>query len=505
LAPFGTAETILCFTMFPEIPNYTIVDEIGSGGMATVYRAIDIRLQRTVAIKVLHRHRCRETAAADRFMREARSAAKIDHPNVVRIYEHGTIGDLHYIVMEYVPGSTVERILSEHGTLPADTAMQIMRQIAEALAQAHTLGIIHRDVKPANILLHQQGRAMLSDFGLAHHLPDPRLTTDDAVAGTPVFMSPEQISGRPIGPATDVYSWAICFCTLITGKLPYRSQEFSEVIGEIRRGAVVFDDARLDGLSGPVPDILRQCCIPDPEKRIPNANELVNLLGSPEKQPKPTFDPLFFSGTISAATNNGPSVGPTSTAILPKSGPRTRPVALIVATLMLALLATGFILTKELRRIRPPASGIATSAPQSSPEPMDETSVLPQAPLLRTDTATLHPISAAADQSGLPRSAVASTIPSTVTRRPAPQESPTIAESAIADSGSLFISCTPWATVSVNGREIGTTPFEKPVRLPAGICNITLSNGFCEPLHDTITLNSGAVERRKYALRRLSP
>lgn len=130
------------------------------------------------------------------------------------------------------------------------TVMAIMFQIAEALAQAHALGIIHRDIKPANILLHKQGRAMLSDFGLAHRLPDPRLTTGDAVAGTPSFMSPEQISGKTLSTATDIYSWGVCFYTLVTGILPYSHRSFPGILSEISSGTINLDSGLLKVLPG---------------------------------------------------------------------------------------------------------------------------------------------------------------------------------------------------------------------------------------------------------------
>ncbi|MBN1578919.1 MAG: serine/threonine protein kinase [Chitinispirillaceae bacterium] len=331
--------------MFPVIKNYTIVREIGVGGMAIVYEAADDRLQRTVAIKVLHPHLCRDPSASDRFIREARAAAKIDHPHVVRIFDFGSVDDLHYIIMEFVPGTTMERVLEERGAVSPENAIAVMGEIAEALAQAHSLGIIHRDVKPANILLHRQGRAMLSDFGLAHRLPDPRLTTGDAVAGTPSFMSPEQISGKALSAATDIYSWGICLYTLVAGRLPYANETFPGVIDGIRRGEIRVDAAVLDRLPPWCHDILHRCLAADPRERIGDANELLEQLALTGKRRPVSIDVAAMGVESSVAGVGGSAPPPSATIILPQdNGYRIRRVVITAAVLAAAGVAGVLVL-----------------------------------------------------------------------------------------------------------------------------------------------------------------
>ncbi len=284
--------------MFPSIKNYTIVREVGSGGMAVVYEAVDTRMQRTVALKVLDPHLCKEPTASDLFISEAKAAAKIDHPNVVRIFDYGAVGAVFYIVMEFVPGTTMERILRVRGALRPTIAMEIMHEIAEALLPAHNAGIVHRNIKPSNILLHKQGRAMLSDFGPAYYLPDSGMTTKDPVHGKPTFMSPEQIRGNSPAASSDIFSWGVCFYTLLTGKLPYGTQKFPEIIEEIRRGAVTPDPVLMASLPPHYHDLLSRCLLIDPAKRIKDGSELLRQINSVKNDRSVNVDLKSLCGDV---------------------------------------------------------------------------------------------------------------------------------------------------------------------------------------------------------------
>ncbi len=502
--------------MVPNIRNYTIHGEIGSGGMAVVYEATDNRLQRTVAIKVLHPHLCREPLASDRFVREARAAAKIDHPNVVRLYDYCAEDDLHYIVMEYVPGITLDRVLKERGPLSIGNTIAIMTEIAEALAQAHQLGIIHRDVKPANILLHRQGRAMLSDFGLAHHLPDSRLTTPDAVAGTPSFMSPEQIGGSELSVATDIYSWGVCFHAAATGKLPYATESFPDLLGEIRRGAVCPAERLLDGLSAGYQDVLLRCLATDPLQRIPDAGKLLEALrqtGVKGRWSIAFTDAPESSGTPASGTaGSGTSV----TMVLPKPNRSVRYVRAGIIALVAAaafggfLLFSGRLIGRDTTATTAMSGGVNETAPVADterppPENSDslssgdpgtpQVSVSVPAPLQAEETAAPIPVSGkSSPQPAEPVSDLVSSSTAETTNRSLP------AVVATPDSGEVFVYCSPWANVRIGEHELGPTPFQEPVKLPVGRYRVALSNPFCEPLVDSVTVTTGTVVRKRYRL-----
>ncbi|MBN1760859.1 MAG: serine/threonine protein kinase [Chitinispirillaceae bacterium] len=490
--------------MVPEITNYTIQREIGVGGMAVVYEATDDRLQRTVAIKVLHPHLCREPSASDRFIREARAAAKIDHPNVVRLYDYSSGENLHYIVMEYVPGSTLERVLKERGPVSPENAVAIMTEIAEALAQAHAIGIIHRDVKPANILLHRQGRAMLSDFGLAHHLPDSRLTTPDAVAGTPSYMSPEQISGSELSAATDIYSWGICLYAIITGKLPYGNDTYPEVLSEIRRGAIRFDDTLLEGLSFRHQDLLLRCLTADPQQRIGDARELLSELDRCGNRRQWLIDVTGMMSSPGETTGAHPSSRPSATMVLSRKSIDRRYFGSGAVILLLVIASAVFFFRPQKRLPNDNPAGTEMMQPEADLRNDSIPGEVERSDTIRT---------AAGQPGGMSDTTIQTTVAKRIsgedTARPVrkrPSETvvrPVAAGPSVAatvDSGAFFIFCEPWANVRVGDRELGATPFEKPVPLPVGRHVVSLSNGFCIPLTDTVVITAGTVLRKRYRL-----
>jgi eukaryotic-like serine/threonine-protein kinase len=206
--------------------RYTLVEPLGDGGMAEVYLARDNFLGRKVALKVLRERYADDEEFVERFRREAISAAALNHPNVVQVYDRGRTEDgAFYMAMEYVPGGTLkERMKTEGGLTPREAA-EIASQVADALAVAHDRGIVHRDVKPQNVLLAASGEAKVSDFGIARAASTDTLTQTDAVLGTLAYMSPEQVRGERVGPASDLYSLGVVLYEMLTGDLPYRGDD----------------------------------------------------------------------------------------------------------------------------------------------------------------------------------------------------------------------------------------------------------------------------------------
>ncbi|MDP9478625.1 MAG: protein kinase, partial [Actinomycetota bacterium] len=204
--------------------RYRLLGLLGRGGMGEVYLARDEVLDRDVAVKVLAEQYSHDGEAVERFRREAKSAAALSHPHIVPVYDLGeTVDGTHYIVMEYVPGGTLkERILRE-GPLDAGTAARISLQVAAALGAAHDAGVIHRDVKPENILFAGSGEAKVTDFGIARAASSPRLTQTGFALGTADYMSPEQAMGDPVGPASDLYSLGVVLYQMLTGERPFEA------------------------------------------------------------------------------------------------------------------------------------------------------------------------------------------------------------------------------------------------------------------------------------------
>ena len=204
-----------------RLGRYQVVEEIGRGGMAVVYKAYHPALGRYVAIKVLPRELSFDASFVERFQREARAAGSLNHPHIVIVHDVGQIDDAHFIVMEYVDGPSVTELLKRHGALPPKRAAAITAQIASALDYAHGHGFVHRDIKPGNILVTADGNAKLTDFGIVRPSEGTRLTQTGSLLGTPAYMSPEQARGAGIGPATDIYSLGIVTYELLSGRVPF--------------------------------------------------------------------------------------------------------------------------------------------------------------------------------------------------------------------------------------------------------------------------------------------
>jgi serine/threonine protein kinase len=212
-----------------KLDRYEIRERVGTGGMARVYKAWDTKLERLVAIKILHEHLADESNFKDRFEREARIVAAFDHPNIVRIFDYNAIPfdgvPIYYMVMSYIPGSTLRQLLEELNAagskLPQERVFSLIDNLTDALGYAHARGMAHRDVKPGNILLDERGNAVLTDFGIARMVQSTRLTQDGISSGTPAYMSPEQAAGDSGDTRSDLYSLAVILYELITGQTPF--------------------------------------------------------------------------------------------------------------------------------------------------------------------------------------------------------------------------------------------------------------------------------------------
>jgi len=222
-APDGAAqaEALLALVKEATLGEYEILGELGRGGMATVYLAHDIAADRKVALKALSPALLYGDGVAERFRQEARTAAALNHPHIVPVYLVRERGDLLYFVMRFVAGRPLDTILHQVGALPVHMAQMILAELADALAHAHARAIIHRDVKPANILLDESGSALLSDFGIAKVAREQGLTRTGSTVGTPLYMSPEQFAGGTVSGASDQYALGAVAFEMLAGRPPF--------------------------------------------------------------------------------------------------------------------------------------------------------------------------------------------------------------------------------------------------------------------------------------------
>lgn len=214
------------------IGRYELGERIGSGGMATVHLALDRRLERHVAVKLLAEHLADDAQFVQRFQREAKAAAKLVHPNIVQVFDYGFDPESgrYYIVMEYVQGRSCAELLKAHGRLDIDNALHLADGACRALEHAHRNGVIHRDVKPGNLMLTDDGHVKLADFGIAWAGDALTVTQHGAVLGTVAYLAPEQASGEKATPQGDVYALGVVIFQLMTGRLPFSGQTLPELV-----------------------------------------------------------------------------------------------------------------------------------------------------------------------------------------------------------------------------------------------------------------------------------
>ena len=204
--------------------RYEIIEHVGSGGMADVYKARDRLLERVVAVKILHAQLASDEEFLQRFQQEAQGAARLSHPNIVGIYDVGEEQSFHYIVMEYVAGETLKALIQREGPLSVEMSLRIAREIACALSHAHAHHLVHCDIKPHNILVTADGRVKVADFGIARAITSATMTYDGNVVGSVHYFSPEQAKGTQITPKSDVYALGIVLYEMLTGRLPFHGE-----------------------------------------------------------------------------------------------------------------------------------------------------------------------------------------------------------------------------------------------------------------------------------------
>src|SRR5947209_8258975 len=204
--------------------RYRLESRVGAGGMSTVYCALDVTLQRQVAIKLMNREVASDSDQLERFRREARAVAQLSHPHIVGVIDAGEDEGRPYIVFEYVPGETLKERIRRIGRLPVAEAVAYAVEIARALGVAHARHIVHRDVKPQNVLIDEEGSAKVTDFGIARTLDEEGLTADGRALGTTDYVSPEQALGQPVTGQSDLYSLGIVLHEMVTGDVPCKGE-----------------------------------------------------------------------------------------------------------------------------------------------------------------------------------------------------------------------------------------------------------------------------------------
>jgi serine/threonine-protein kinase len=291
--------------------RYELEELVGTGGMSSVFRAHDTQLDRRVALKILHEHYARDPEYLERFRREARAVARLSHPNIVTVIDRGDDNGRQFIVFEHVDGENLKELVLRSGRLPVRRALELALAVADGLAFAHGHGLVHRDVKPQNVLLSREGEVKVTDFGIARSLHvDHGVTQTGTVLGTGEYLSPEQASGQPVSPATDVYSLGVVLWELLAGDVPFVGENFVAVaLRHVNEPPPSLRERRPD-VSPRLEAAIDRALAKDPARRFTTmaafAQELRACLAEPEGHAPPPVE----DAELTLITPPGPTPAP---------------------------------------------------------------------------------------------------------------------------------------------------------------------------------------------------
>jgi serine/threonine-protein kinase len=487
----------------PKIGRYNIAAELGKGAMGVVYKATDPNIGRTVAIKTtrLDAHGIDAKNLLQRFKNEARSAGTLNHPNIVTIYDAGEQDGVFYIAMEYIEGETLHALLSQHRSLPVERVIEIVRQVCAGLDYAHAHGVIHRDVKPANIMLAASGSVKVMDFGIAK--AGGTMTATGQVLGTPNYMSPEQVKGKPVDGRSDLFSVGVLLYEMLTGEKPFDGQNITTIIYKIVSENPIppreLDVTIHPGLSAVVTKALAKA----PEERYQTGAALVadlenyksfgseagatqvlstaalgaagdRTIVTPAPAPAGPSAPDAVAtaavaarastpATPAAAMPHAPAPAKPPTRTMPGKGLNPGVLAGIVVLLLIAAIAGWRVHRRHQQQAQesaatqaPPA--VQEPAPQPPPPPTAETATTPaETPTPATTAAPEPPLQAPTPRAASKSKAKAAAVPPA----PVPQPSPVSPEAL--STGTVHVTSTPpGASVTIDGSGSFVTPFDSP-------------------------------------------
>ena len=502
-----------------RIGQFELVKEISRSSTTSVYKAYQKNLERWVLLKQLHPHLTREQDIVQRFEREAKAAARIKHKNIVDIYDYGQWKDAYYIAMEYVEGISLKELISDHRPLPVDIAVIILRAALSGLDYAHSKGVFHRDMKPANILIASEGIVKIADFGLALISDYPAITAQDGIVGTPAYMSPEQASGEEIDGRSDIFSLGLTFYEMMAGRRAFDADSFSACIHKLLNEAPPkIANARKD-IPNDISNILNRMLKKDASKRYQTCEEILQDLAQSPIPSEYAQSKEALSAYLKEPTSPPPAV------ILPererkKTGKRITFVPAILV--FCAVLAVGgyFLFFRGLDETSEgmvPFAGNDVIEVPADDEQDTSDSLSPLVQNLPEDTSTehiqssrrqnTHELSPPAevkqkDELDKTHSSQSSEHKTAETGGKKEGESDVSIEipSQGIQFGTLEINCIPWADVYIDDERIDTTPLREGITLQTGIHKVALVNPDFPPYFETIEIGPHETNRINVSL-----
>jgi len=375
--------------------EYDVERELARGGMGVIFKATEVGLRRSVALKVLPPELGFSVKAAERFKREARMVAELDHPNIIPVYRIGQLGGIFFIAMKFIEGRSLGLLLDTQGALPVPVALQVLRGATRALAYAHDRHIVHRDIKGANILIDRDGRVMVSDFGVALRSSDVNLTADGTVIGTPPFMSPEQCSGKRAGPQSDQYSLGIVGFQLLTGSVPFQADTIAGMMHHHFFTPVPDVRQARDDVPDVLAEALNRVLQKDPAARFGTTRDMLAALEAiPFSEADRRDSERVLSQLVQGASIAKMATRPLSplpdlpTALLTPTKARKPRLALWAGVVVTGVLLLGLGLARLASR---GSNATAGPAPSPAPPPAAQANGTPESPRADSIRATPQP------------------------------------------------------------------------------------------------------------------
>lgn len=519
-----------------KLGRYEILAELGRGAMGVVYKAIDPLIDRTVAIKTIQLDLSRDELAnfEERFYREAKSAGRLNHPNIVTIYDVGKTDNIAYMAMEFLEGQLLKEILDVHTAMSIDRIADIAAQVADGLAYAHENGIVHRDIKPANIMLVRGNVVKITDFGIAQ-MPSGSRTLAGTVMGSPKYMAPEQVAGTAVDGRSDLFSLGVVLYEMLTGEPPFDGDNINTTMYRIVNETPVPPKT----LTPRVPDvfntIVAKALAKHPDERYQSARELahdlrnykhlslpvsaaakLNQAGTPERKIRPrnnvggetvVLHPLAGSQTGNKTPARDAEITQTQTTHLSAGGPFFWQSRKILMAAIMLLLLTFTLVVMRSRSVHQKAVALP-----------EQTAVIPAPALIEKPTETVaqagdaslsnkmpgaEPLVAELPVPATPVSASRADPPhhKTPKHKITASETPATAPEATAPSSGdalLSFAITPWGEVYVDGKKAGAAPPLKELKLAPGRHVIEVRNLNFPPYSKTVDLKSDSTQKIKY-------
>ena len=447
--------------------SFTILELISQSPTASVYKAHQNVLDRTVLLKILHKHLLKDQELVARFSREAKACAILHSENIVQVYDLTEVDGALAIVMEYVEGQSLDDALLDHNTRCEEMLLRVAVSVLNALGYAHERGVIHRDIKPGNILISNTGSIKVTDFGLAVLSGSPSLTIDGTLIGTPAYMSPEQSRGEPVDSRTDLFSLGVTLVEIITGERILAGRSYAECIHKIQ----AFNTSSLDALSvSPhVLVFLKRLLAPDRNERFSTANEALQFLS-----------PDLVSGI--AGSNSGHPLPPERRETLWSK--KNKLLILGAAIVFVLVLSLSFLLRHpgqeaEGNRPNPVAADTASGGN------IDRSKIRVMTPS-NTGGTDARP-AGREEVAGVPPSQAGNVPPVSHETK----DSVNFLSSRVtADSGFISIACTPWAKIFIDNEYAGMTPIFGSIKVPAGTHTVTFNNPDFVPIVKEVRVRS---------------